>query len=138
MTEEPIEGKHAVCVGRSHLVGKPVGVMLLNRNATVTYCHSRTKNLTEVTKDADILVAAIGKPEFITVDMVKQGATVIDVGINSVDDRLVGDVKFDEVKEVAGFYYPCARRCWSADTRNAVREYTEVSKQISRFLSSEN
>ena len=106
LTEEPIEGKHAVCVGRSHLVGKPVGVMLLNRNATVTYCHSRTKNLAEVTKDADILVAAIGKPEFITVDMVKQGATVIDVGINSVDDRLVGDVKFDEVKEVAGFITP--------------------------------
>jgi len=105
-TEEPIEGKQAVCVGRSHLVGKPVGVMLLNRNATVTYCHSRTKNLAEVTKEADILVAAIGKPEFITADMVKPGATVIDVGINSVDNRLVGDVKFDEVKEVAGFITP--------------------------------
>lgn len=106
LTEEPIEGKHAVCVGRSHLVGKPVGVMLLNRNATVTYCHSRTKNLAKTTKNADILIAAVGKPEFITVDMVKQGATVIDVGINSVDDRLVGDVKFDEVKEVAGFITP--------------------------------
>ncbi len=106
LTEEPIEGKHAVCVGRSHLVGKPAGVMLLNRNATVTYCHSRTKNLAEATKNADILIAAVGKPEFITVDMVKQGATVIDVGINSVDDQLVGDVKFDEVKEVAGFITP--------------------------------
>ncbi len=106
LTGEPIEGKHAVCVGRSHLVGKPVGVMLLNRNATVTYCHSRTKNLAEVTKEADILVAAIGKPEFIIEDMVKQGATVIDVGINSVAERLVGDVKFEEVKEIAGFITP--------------------------------
>lgn len=106
LTGESIEGKHAVCVGRSHLVGKPVGVMLLNRNATVTYCHSRTKNLAEVTKEADILVAAVGKPEFITADMVKQGATVIDVGINSVAERLVGDVKFEEVKEIAGFITP--------------------------------
>ncbi|MDE0483602.1 MAG: bifunctional methylenetetrahydrofolate dehydrogenase/methenyltetrahydrofolate cyclohydrolase FolD [Candidatus Poribacteria bacterium] len=106
LTDEPIEGKHAVCVGRSHLVGKPVGVMLLNRNATVTYCHSRTQNIAEVTKHADILVAAVGKPEFITADMVKPGATVIDVGINSVDDHLVGDVKFKEVKEIAGFITP--------------------------------
>ena len=106
LTDEPIEGKHAVCVGRSHLVGKPVGVMLLNRNATVTYCHSRTKNLADVTKEADILIAAVGKPEFITADMVKCGATVIDVGINSVDNRLVGDVKFEEVKEIAGFITP--------------------------------
>ena len=106
LTGKLIEGKHAVCVGRSHLVGKPVGVMLLNRNATVTYCHSRTKNLAEVTKRADILVAAVGKPEFITADMVKPGATVIDVGINSVDNRLVGDVKFEEVKKVAGFITP--------------------------------
>lgn len=106
LTDKPIEGKHAVCVGRSHLVGKPVGVMLLNRNATVTYCHSRTQNIAEVTKHADILVAAVGKSEFITADMVKPGATVIDVGINSVDNRLVGDVKFEEVKEIAGFITP--------------------------------
>ncbi len=106
LTGKPIEGKHAVCVGRSHLIGKPVGVMLLNRNATVTYCHSRTKNLAEVIKQADILVAAVGKPELITADMVKPGTTVIDVGINSVDGRLVGDVKFDEVKEIAGFITP--------------------------------
>lgn len=101
-----IQGKHAVCVGRSHLVGKPVGIMLLNRNATVTYCHSKTKNLAEVTKNADILIAAVGKPEFITADMVKQNATVIDVGINNVNNRLVGDVKFDEVKEIAGHITP--------------------------------
>lgn len=106
LTGEQIEGKHAVCVGRSHLVGKPVGIMLLNRNATVTYCHSRTQDLPDITKQADILVAAIGKPEFITADMVKHGATVIDVGINTVDDHLVGDVKFDEVKEIAGYITP--------------------------------
>ena len=105
-TGESIGGKHAVCVGRSHLVGKPVGAMLLNRNATVTYCHSRTKNLAEVTKQADILVAAVGKPKFISSEMVKNRATVIDVGINSVEDQLVGDVKFDEVKEVAGYITP--------------------------------
>ena len=103
---ESIEGKHAVCVGRSHLVGKPVGIMLLNRNATVTYCHSRTNNLSEMTKQADILIAAVGKPEFITAEMVKPGAIVIDVGINSIEKRLVGDVKFDEVKDVAGFITP--------------------------------
>jgi len=103
---ESIEGKHAVCVGRSHLVGKPVGIMLLNRNATVTYCHSRTTNLTEMTRQADILIAAVGKPEFITAEMIKPGAIVIDVGINSVDDHLVGDVKFDDVIEIAGYITP--------------------------------
>lgn len=103
---ESIEGKHAVCVGRSHLVGKPVGIMLLNRNATVTYCHSRTNNLTEMTKQADILIAAVGKPEFITAEMVKPGAIVIDVGINSIEERLVGDVKFDEVEDVAKYITP--------------------------------
>ena len=101
-----IQGKHAVCVGRSHLVGKPIGIMLLNRDATVTYCHSKTENLAAVTKEADILVAAIGKPEFITADMVKKNSTVIDVGINNVNGRLVGDVKFDEVKEIAGYITP--------------------------------
>ncbi len=106
MTGRQIEGKHAVCVGRSHLVGKPIGIMLLNRNATVTYCHSRTKNLADISREADILVAAVGHPEFITADMVKRDAIVIDVGINSINDRLIGDVKFDEVKEIAGYITP--------------------------------
>ncbi|MYI94344.1 bifunctional methylenetetrahydrofolate dehydrogenase/methenyltetrahydrofolate cyclohydrolase, partial [Candidatus Poribacteria bacterium] len=105
-TDVPIQGKHVVCVGRSHLVGKPIGIMLLNRNATVTYCHSKTKNLAAVTKKADILVAAVGKPEFITAEMVKKNATVIDVGINNVNGKLVGDVKFDEVKAIAGYITP--------------------------------
>lgn len=106
LTGLSIEGKQAVCVGRSHLVGKPIGIMLLNRNATVTYCHSRTENLKEITKQADILIAAVGKAEFITGEMVKQKATVIDVGINSISNRLVGDVKFDEVQQIAGFITP--------------------------------
>ena len=106
LSGEKLEGKHAVCVGRSHLVGKPIGIMLLNRNATVTYCHSRTKNLAEISRQADILVAAVGHAEFITGDMVKRDAIVIDVGINSIDDRLIGDVKFDEVKEIAGYITP--------------------------------
>ena len=106
LSGEKIEGKHAVCVGRSPLVGKPVGLMLLNRNATVTYCHSRTADLQVETQKADILVVAIGRTEFITADMVKPGAIVIDVGINHVDGRAVGDVRFEEVKEVAGFITP--------------------------------
>ncbi len=106
LSGEKIEGKHAVCVGRSPLVGKPIGLMLLNRNATVTYCHSRTADLKAETLKADILVVAIGRTEFITADMVKPGATVIDVGINYVDGRAVGDVQFEEVTEVAGFITP--------------------------------
>ena len=106
LTGEKIEGKHAVCIGRSPLVGKPVGLMLLNRNATVTYCHSRTADLPAQTQQADILIAAVGRSEFVSADMVKPGAIVIDVGINHVDGRAVGDVKFEEVKEVAGFITP--------------------------------
>lgn len=106
LTGETIEGKSAVCIGRSQLVGKPIGMMLLNRNATVTYCHSRTNNLSEVTKQADILIAAVGKPEFITGEMVKPNAIVIDVGIHTIEDRLIGDVKFDEVNQVAGYITP--------------------------------
>ena len=106
LTGEPIEGKHAVCIGRSPLVGKSVGLMLLNRNATVTYCHSRTVDLPAQVQKADILVAAVGKSAFVTADMVKPGAIVIDVGINHVNERAVGDVKFEEVKEVAGFITP--------------------------------
>ena len=101
-----IEGKRAVCLGRSSLVGKPVGLMLLNRNATVTYCHTRTRNLAEETRNAEILVVAAGKPGLITADMVKEGAVVIDVGISRVDNRAAGDVDYDSVKEVAGFITP--------------------------------
>jgi len=110
-------GKHVVVVGRSNIVGKPVAAILMQKkdgaNATVTVCHSRTKNLAEVTRQGDILVAAIGRANMVTADMVKPGAAVIDVGVNRVDDsskksgyRLVGDVDFDAVKEVAGHITP--------------------------------
>ena len=105
-TGTKIEGKNAVVVGRSNIVGKPAAMMLLEKNATVTVCHSRTKNISEFTKKADILVVAVGKPKLITKEMIKEGAIVIDVGINRVGDKLVGDVDFESVKEVAGFITP--------------------------------
>lgn len=103
----PIKGKRAVVLGRSNIVGKPMFHLLLARHATVTVCHSRTQDLAAVTREADILVAAIGKPKFVTGDMVKPGAVVIDVGINRVGDKkIVGDVDFDAVKEVASAITP--------------------------------
>ena len=101
-----IEGSRAVCVGRSSLVGKPVGLMLLNRNATVSYCHTRTRDLSSETQQADILIAAVGRPKLITADMVKPGAVVIDVGITIAEDGFVGDVDYEGVKKVAGFITP--------------------------------
>ena len=105
-TGTKIEGKHAVILGRSNIVGKPSALMLLEKNATVTICHSKTKNLAGHTKMADILVAAIGKPRFVTGEMIKQGAVVIDVGINRTGSKLVGDVDFETAKSVAGFITP--------------------------------
>jgi methylenetetrahydrofolate dehydrogenase (NADP+)/methenyltetrahydrofolate cyclohydrolase len=126
-TGEAIEGKHAVVIGRSDIVGKPMGALLLQRNATVTICHSRTRDLASITRQADILVAAIGKPVFVTRDMVKPGAVVLDVGMNRVDPSfapaiahdaeksrllakngtvLLGDVDFARVKDVASWITP--------------------------------
>lgn len=101
-----LSGKEAVVVGRSNIVGKPMAMLLLQQNATVTMCHSRTQHLAEHTRRADVLVAAVGKPRFITADMVKPGVIVIDVGINRVDGKVVGDVDFDAVKEVASWITP--------------------------------
>lgn len=101
-----LSGKEAVVVGRSNIVGKPMAMLLLQQNATVTMCHSRTQHLAEHTRRADVLVAAVGKPRFITADMVKPGAIVIDVGINRVDGKVVGDVDFDAVKGVASWITP--------------------------------
>ncbi|HCD69997.1 MAG TPA: bifunctional methylenetetrahydrofolate dehydrogenase/methenyltetrahydrofolate cyclohydrolase FolD [Ruminococcaceae bacterium] len=102
-----ISGKECVVIGRSNIVGKPMAMLLLHENGTVTICHSRTKNLAEVCRRADILVAAVGRPNFVTADMVKEGAVVIDVGINRLDNgKLCGDVKFDEVSEKAGWITP--------------------------------
>ncbi len=109
----PIEGAHAVVLGRSNIVGMPAALLLIGKNATVTVCHSRTRDLPAIIRQADILIAAIGKAEFVRGDWIKPGAAVIDVGINSKPDpdapkgyRLVGDVCFDEVQEVAGWITP--------------------------------
>lgn len=108
----PIEGKHAVVVGRSNIVGKPVAHLLTCRNATVTLCHSKTSDLASFTKSADILVVAIGKAKFITADMVKPGAVVIDVGINRDENgKLCGDVDFETVGEIAGAITPVPGGC---------------------------
>lgn len=102
-----VTGKRAVVIGRSNIVGKPQAMLLLHKNATVTICHSRTQNLAEITREADILVAAIGKLEFVTKDMVKPGAVVIDVGMNrNAEGKLRGDVAFDEVSEIASYITP--------------------------------
>ncbi|BBP90632.1 hypothetical protein BsIDN1_42500 [Bacillus safensis] len=100
-----LSGKEVVVVGRSNIVGKPVGQLLLNENATVTYCHSRTANISEHTLKADILVVAVGRANFIKADQIKEGAIVIDVGVNRLDTgKLVGDVDFEEAKEKKASY----------------------------------
>lgn len=99
-------GKNCVVIGRSNIVGKPMAMLLLHKNGTVTICHSRTKNLKEVCAQADILVAAVGKADFVTADMVKESAVVIDVGMNRKDGKLCGDVAFDEVNEKASYLTP--------------------------------
>ena len=101
-----IEGKNCVVIGRSNIVGKPMAMLLLHRNGTVTVCHSKTKNLADITKNADILVSAVGKAGFVTADMVKKGAVVIDVGMNRTDGKLCGDVCFEEVAEIADYITP--------------------------------
>ena len=108
-----LDGANAVVLGRSNIVGMPVALLLVRRNATVTICHSRTKNLADVVRSADVLIAAVGRPEMVRGDWIKPGAVVIDVGINRIEDpehpkgsRLVGDVKFEEAKEVAGAITP--------------------------------
>ena len=103
----PLSGAHAVVIGRSNIVGKPAVVLLLRENCTVTVCHSKTRDLAAITRQADILVAAIGRAKFVTAEMVKPGAAVVDVGMNRLPDgKLCGDVDFDKVKEVAGAITP--------------------------------
>lgn len=103
-----VEGKHCVVIGRSNIVGRPMAQLMINANATVTVCHSKTKNLAEITKTADIVIVAIGKPKYITADMIKDGAVVIDVGINRIPDskKIVGDVDFENVKDKCSFITP--------------------------------
>lgn len=127
-------GKHAVVIGRSNIVGKPQALMLLERNATVTICHSRTANLTEICAQADILVAAVGRPLMVTPEYVKQGAVVIDVGINRTDNGLVGDVDFESVAPhasaitpVPGGVGPMTRAMLMMNTAEAAAEALGVS-----------
>lgn len=101
-----VAGKNCVVIGRSNIVGKPMNMLLLHKNGTVTVCHSKTKNLAEICKKADILVAAVGRPNFVTADMVKPDAVVIDVGINRVDGKLCGDVDFENVSKIASAITP--------------------------------
>jgi len=101
-----LKGKDAIVIGRSNIVGKPTAMLLLKEHATVTIAHSRTQNLKEKCLKADIIVAAVGRPNTVTSDMVKEGAVVIDVGVNRVDDKLVGDCDFDNIKDIASFITP--------------------------------
>ena len=102
----PTRGRHAVVIGRSNIVGKPMAMLLLAADATVTICHSKTENLAEIARQADILVAAVGRPNFVTGEMIKPGATVIDVGINRVDGALIGDVNAEEAAQKAAYLTP--------------------------------
>lgn len=101
-----LKGANVVILGRSNIVGKPLAQCLLNEDATVTICHSKTRNVAEITKDADIVISAIGKPKFVTADMIKENAVVIDVGINRLETGLVGDVDFEEVSKKASYITP--------------------------------
>ncbi len=101
-----ISGKNALVIGRSNIVGKPIALMLLEKNATVTIAHSKTKNIGEIAKNADIIVVAVGKPKFLTADMVKEGAVIVDVGINRIDGKLCGDVDFEEISKKTSFITP--------------------------------
>lgn len=127
-----LKGKHAVILGRSKLVGKPLIACLLNENATVTVCHSKTENLSAITKKADILIVAIGKKYFVTKDMVRKGTVVIDVGINVEDGKIYGDVNFDDVKSKASYMTPVpngvGRMTVISLMKNVIKAYQQQSK----------
>ena len=124
-----IEGKNATVIGRSIIVGRPMGALLLNKGATVTTCHSKTKDLKEHTKNADILIVAVGKPHLVTEDMVKVGATVIDVGINRVDGKLLGDVDTEKVSKKAGYITPVPGGVGITTVYTLMENVVELAKQ---------
>ncbi|UFT97730.1 bifunctional methylenetetrahydrofolate dehydrogenase/methenyltetrahydrofolate cyclohydrolase FolD [Radiobacillus kanasensis] len=127
-----IAGKHAVVIGRSNIVGKPVGQLLLNENATVTYCHSRTKNMKDFTLSADILIVAVGKEHFVSADYVKEGAVVIDVGVNRMENgKLTGDVDFESVKEKATFLTPVPKGVGPMTITMLLHNTVKAAKQLS-------
>lgn len=128
-----IAGRHAVVVGRSPVVGKPMSLMLLAENATVTMCHSRTRDIQSITKQADILISAVGNPGTITRDMVKPGATVIDFGVNFLDGKMIGDVEFNEIGQIAGAITPVPGGTGRVTTMVLVRNTIKAMKlQIER------
>ena len=122
-----LSGLHAVVIGRSNIVGKPMAQLLLSKDCTVTVCHSKTENLKEIVKTADIIVAAVGKPKFVTADMVKKDAIVIDVGINRIDGHLVGDVDFDNVKDIASCITPVPGGCGLLTTATLMFNVTKLT-----------
>lgn len=122
------QGKKAVVIGRSNVIGKPVSLMLLDRNATVTICHSKTENLADVTRTADILVVAVGRPGYVTEDMVKEGAVVIDVGINRVEGKTVGDVDFEAVSEKAAAITPVPGGVGSVTTTMVIENILKAAE----------
>ena len=126
----PIEGKHAVVVGRSSVVGKPMAMMLLAENATVTVCHSRTPNLAAMCKSADILVSAVGSPHLINGDYVKDGAVVVDFGVNFLDGKMTGDVCFDEVRNTAASITPVPGGTGRVTTMVLVRNTIKAARQL--------
>lgn len=137
-----LEGKHCVILGRSNIVGKPMAMLCLQENATVTICHSKTKNLSDITKQADIVISAIGKPNYITADMIKDGAVVIDVGINyNSDGKLCGDVAFDEVSKktsyitpVPGGVGPVTRAMLMLNTLNLAEMRRNINEEFSKMI----
>jgi methylenetetrahydrofolate dehydrogenase (NADP+)/methenyltetrahydrofolate cyclohydrolase len=131
-----LEGARAVVVGRSNIVGKPISLLLLQRHATVTVCHSRTRDLRSMTREGDVLVAAVGKAAAVTADMVKPGATVIDVGINRVDGRLVGDVA-EDVAEVAGLLTPVPGGVGPMTIAALLRNTVQAARRRARTLAFE-
>ncbi len=131
-----IEGKHAVIVGRSNIVGKPLAIMLLNRGATVTICHSKTKSLAELTRQADILCAAVGSPKMITKEMVKPGVVVIDIGVSRVDGLLCGDVDFDAVSSVASAITPVPGGVGPLTVASLIRNCVNAKKRQEKVVGS--
>lgn len=124
-----IEGKHAVVIGRSNIVGKPVAQLLLNENATVTICHSRSSNLKDICKTADILIAAVGRPGMVDRDFVKEGAIVIDVGTTMVEGKVAGDVKFQDIIDIASFASPVPGGVGSMTTTMLIKNTCEAYKE---------
>jgi len=127
-----IKGKNAVVIGRSNIVGKPISLLLLERNATVTICHSRTANMEEYTRKADVLVVAVGKAYYLKKEMVSSGTVVIDVGINEVDGKIVGDVDFDQVKDKASYITPVPGGVGSITIAMLIQNTLKAFKLFSR------